>query len=344
MRAVSIAVQGAAGNALAGPLSATMPTSSPLQGWKARGVALGLGLVVAPLAVEIGYRATRAEALGPTTNPRYVEHDARLGWRYRPNARERHRAAEFDVEITTNSRGFRGTEWSLESPKERPRVLVLGDSFTFGWGVRDDETFSAGLARARPRWNVLNAGVSGYGTDQELLLLEDLLPSVAPDVVVVVFCENDRFENALDVVYGKSKPRFVRRGEALELTGVPVEESWLERTSQVWRAFQKARWERGFADLPRDAADEWRLLGDLYRAMKRRLGGTPLVVASTEARLVELPSVIEGVVHVDLRAAFDGRDAARIAYPIDGHWTPAGHALVAEELAKALDRVLGEAR
>lgn len=321
-----------------------MPIPSPPQRWKARLLALALGFLVAPLAVEIGYRATRAEALGPTTNPRYVVHDPRLGWRYRPSVRERHRTSEFDVEITTNARGFRGGEWSLETPKTRPRVLVLGDSFTFGWGVRDDETFSADLARSRPAWNVLNAGVSGYGTDQELLLLEELLPRVAPDVVVVVFCENDRFENALEVVYGKSKPRFVRRGDELELSGVPVEESWLERTSQVWRAFQKARWERGFADLPRDPAEEWRLLGDLYRVMKLRLGETPLVVASTEARLEKLPRVIDGVTHVDLRAAFADRDAAEIEYPIDGHWTPKGHALVADALARALDRLLPDGR
>lgn len=319
-----------------------MPTSSRPQRWRRRIAALALGLLVAPLAVEIGYRATRAEALGPTTNPRYVVHDPRLGWRYRPNVRERHRGSEFDVEITTNARGFRGDDWVLETPKTRPRVLVLGDSFTFGWGVRDDETFSAQLARSRPAWNVLNAGVSGYGTDQQLLLLEELLPSVAPDAVVVVFCENDRFENALDVVYGKSKPRFVRRGGMLELSGVPVEESWLERTSQVWRALQKARWERGFAHLARDEADEWRLLGDLYRAMKARAGARPFLVASTEARLVDLPRAIEGVVHVDLRAAFANHDASTTSYPIDGHWTATGHALVADELAKALDRVLAE--
>jgi hypothetical protein len=66
----------------------------------------------------------------------------------------------------------------------RPRVLMLGDSITFGSGVRDEETFCALMAQ---RYDVVNLGVEGYGTDQELLKLEREGLAYHPDVVVLNF-------------------------------------------------------------------------------------------------------------------------------------------------------------
>jgi hypothetical protein len=305
-------------------------------------VAVLIGLALAPLVAEGAYRVSRTAALSPTTNPAYVEYDAELGWSYRPHTAERHASDEFDVEVRTNARGFRGPEWNLEASAgadRRPRVLVLGDSFGFGWGVEYEESLPARLQRERPDWQVLGAGVSGFGTDQECLLLERLDPGVRADCVVVVFCDNDLVECSGDESYGKHKPRFVRADDGLRLVGVPVPYPWLERVSLLWRAARKSRWERALAANPRDPNEEWALVCDIYRRMRRMLGDRPLVIVSDQPRLARFAADEPGIEHVDLRSAF-GSDPAPYHFAGDGHWNAAGHARAAEALAGALRPLL----
>lgn len=296
-------------------------------------LAIALGLALAPCALELAYRTLRTSALSPTTNPSYVLHDEELGWRYRVGARARHRSEEFDVEIRINAQGFRGPDWP--ATRAGLRVLLLGDSLAFGWGVPWSETFGARLAAARPDWEVLNAAVSGYATDQELLLLRRLLPERQPDLVLCVFCGNDLWESRSQVVYGKSKPRFERQAGRLELTGVPVPRSWLERTSLLWCAWQKTRWERAFPTLPRDSEREWALIRDLFRAMRDELAGVPLLILSDTDELASLAREEKGLEHLDLREAF-GVDARATTFPRDGHWNGLGHLRVADALAPRL--------
>ncbi len=300
------------------------------------------GLLLAPLVAEGAYRALRTAGLSPTTNPAYVEHDAQLGWRYRPGTIERHASDEFDVEVRINAQGFRGPDWSPTSPADparKPRVLVLGDSYAFGWGVTFEESLPARVQALRPDWNVLGAGVSGYGTDQECLLLEQLDGGLRPDCVVVVYCENDLLECADDVAYGKGKPRFARVAGELRLEGVPVPFPWIERASFVWRALRKARWERESVERTRDPNAEWALVCDLYRRMRDVLLDRPLVILSDRARLARFADDEPGIEHVDLAAAF-GSDAERLHFARDGHWNRDGHARAAAALAGALRPLL----
>lgn len=304
-----------------------------------RSAALAIGALASVACLELGYRWFRLPALGPTTNPAYVQHDPELGWVYRPHARARHRTREFDVTIEINSRGFRGPEWG-EKRDGRPRVLVLGDSYAFGWGVEQVESFSSRLQTLAPEWEILNAAVSGYGTDQRYLLLLRLLPVVQPDLVIDVHCSNDGPECSSRAVYGKPKPYFVRGSANLELRGVPVREpSWLERSSLFYRAIAKELEERRSSDRIPDVERGWGLVCDLYREMAKRLDGVPLVIVSDEARLGHLAAAEKTLHHVDLRPVLRSQPE-RLTFRVDGHWTPAAHARVATELSRALRPLL----
>ena len=305
-------------------------------GRRLAGVVLGLALGV--VGAEGLYRLTRSGELGPTTNPGYVLHDSELGWAYRPGARARHRTDEFDVGVRINSGGFRGAEWPPPRAGRR-RVLVLGDSFAFGWGVDEDRTLAALIDAAEPAWDVLNAGVSGYGTDQELLLLRRLMREARPDLVVCLLCANDLYECAGRVAYGKRKPAFELADGRLVATGVPVPQPLLERVSHLWRALEKHTWERRHARRRAESAAEWRLVEALLDEMSRELSDVPLVIASERDELEAFAAARAGVHHVDLRPALAASEEP-VTYAADGHWTAAGHAAVARALRERIAALL----
>jgi len=122
---------------------------------------------------------------------RYVNHPTRLH-ALRPSQQ----AFTHDKPLRINALGFRGDEVERSKPSGRFRIVVMGDSITFGNGVRDEETYSSQLAQKLHeagfrRAEVINAGIPGYDTWQEALLLEEVVLPLDPDLVVLGFYEND---------------------------------------------------------------------------------------------------------------------------------------------------------
>lgn len=101
------------------------------------------------------------------------------------------------VPIRTNSLGLRSADVAEPKPAGLVRILALGDSVTFGWGLRGEDTYPSQLAsllatlRPQQQFEVINAGVSGYGVWQEALWLEQAGLDLQPDVVVVQAHLND---------------------------------------------------------------------------------------------------------------------------------------------------------
>lgn len=135
--------------------------------------------------------------------PRFPRHvvGAEFGVRTNePGARYRHRSADVDVGFEINAKGLRDP---LDFPYEKPpgtlRIVSLGDSFTMGYEVAVEETFSqvmeARLRAAGYPVEVLNAGVSGYSNAEALLYLERELLRYQPDVVMLSFFGNDLVDN-----------------------------------------------------------------------------------------------------------------------------------------------------
>ncbi len=101
--------------------------------------------------------------------------DGRLGFTLRPGVQVRHADRDFSVSVAVNALGMRGPERGASKPAGTARILLLGDSFAFGWGVEQDETFGARLERLLTERvgpvEVLPAAVPGWSTDQHSIYL-----------------------------------------------------------------------------------------------------------------------------------------------------------------------------
>jgi hypothetical protein len=148
------------------------------------------------------------------TNAPATEPDARLAWRYKQNVHLTRSTDGAPWELRTNSGRLRAPEGhgAGVKPAGSLRVLLLGDSFTMGWGLPADETFAARLealcAVKGQAVTVIPAGTEGYTTDQECLWLEENVKTYAPDVVVVCPYANDVVGNALSKYLATNKPYF----------------------------------------------------------------------------------------------------------------------------------------
>ena len=153
---------------------------------------------------------------------------------------------EFRTSVSINSLGLRDPERTFERPPGTFRIMVIGDSFTEGFQVEREETFSGQLERRlnerlqrareaepgvpRPeRVEVLNAGVSGWGTDSELLAWRHHLSRFDVDLVVLAFnTGNDVLENDYTLLENfrfpyPDKPHFRLEGDgSLTLQNHPL--------------------------------------------------------------------------------------------------------------------------
>ena len=154
-------------------------------------VATGVAVAIGLLAIEVWVRMEWDSSKGM---PGFFISDPVRGQRL---------AANYDgwfagVPARTNSLGFRDPrEYSLEKAPGTFRILVLGDSVTFGHGATYETSYPYLLEQRLRSWNpqvkweVWNLGVPGYNTAQELAYLHEVGERYAPDLVVVGFFLND---------------------------------------------------------------------------------------------------------------------------------------------------------
>ena len=276
------------------------------------------------------------------------------GWALRPNLRDADPYGP--ASLSSNSAGMRGRrEYSLDPPAGRTRILLIGDSFTFGEEVADSETFGHRLQELLPRTEVLNLAVHGYGHDQMLVTLREQGLSYRPDVVIVGFVQDDMERNMLGF-RDYAKPRFELVGGALELRGSPV--------PPPAETLARERFRSRFVDLLdmvhqallwRTGANQ-RRMESLTAALLDEIANESASVGAATA-LVYLPHSVEltdpavtldaerffngycrdrDALCLDLRPAFLERIRGGVPIKVPGHWHGSGHALVAEELGSFL--------
>ncbi len=133
-----------------------------------------------------------------------------LGWVLPPGEE----AFTIDAPVRVNSHGLRDDEIPLEKPEGETRILALGDSFTFALGIRFEDLYAQQLERllneryaAPRRFQVINAGVAGYNTRQELIYLLADGFAYQPDFIAVGFYWNDLVDNEAELPDIESTPR-----------------------------------------------------------------------------------------------------------------------------------------
>ncbi len=160
-----------------------------------------------------------------------------LGWTLRPNLRL--------PGESSNSLGMRGPqEFALERPPGVKRALFLGDSFTYGAYVKDDEVYAAQIGKLLPDHEILNLGVNAYGTDQQLLRWLHEGRKYKPDFVVLGFYIDDFHRNVTTWRGEGPKPRFLVVDKQLERVGrdLPPLEDLDKNRTRIAKELSGLRW------------------------------------------------------------------------------------------------------
>ena len=259
-------------------------------------------------------------------------YDASLGWFPRAS----HRATGFGSRLFVtehNSHGFRGPE---PLPSNKPVIVFLGDSFVWGYDVDASERFTEKFQARHPNWTVLNLGISGYGTDQELLLLQQKFDTYRPRVVFLMFCtETDEEDNCSNVRYwGYYKPYYTVENDQPRLKGVPVPRSErailsahpLLAPSFIVRLLVRAYCKFTLPPELHNPSPTKALLRALQEYVTSK--GAVLVVGLTCGN----PPIEEELGHLKIPFV-DVSTPLRYPDPSHGqHWTPEGHSFVCDRI------------
>jgi hypothetical protein len=256
------------------------------------------------------------------------------------------------VEYEINSLGFRGPPIVEFKPASALRIICLGDSFTFGEGVRYRDTYPARLQQllaANPKLGkveVINAGVQGFGTIEEVKLYESRCSSLSPDVVVLQFFLND----------AKPFAETIRLNKA-QTSSMPL--SPMGRISRVWEicerrtqaklfqeqyfrairdSFESPRWRESKSAIgqlaTRAKQDHFRLLVVVFPVL---WGLESVYPFSDEHALVQRVCEQASCECLDLLDTFRPRRSEELwVHPTDQHPNEIAHGLAAEAIAARL--------
>jgi lysophospholipase L1-like esterase len=340
-----------------------------------RGILINLSLVIIStlFALFLSEIALRLLGLGPLyvspERDRFWKYDSLLGWAHEPGQEGIFETPQFRTVVRINANGLRDREHSYERQGDIERILVLGDSFAWGYGVEESERFSQLLEKSMDV-EVINAGVSGYSTDQELLWYRSEGIKYETDLVILVLAGNDVGDNDREIVSTiYYKPKFVLEEGQLVPMSYPVRKtspqgrfiySLSQRSALAFFLVQRYFDLRSFsgkiqansesANTPASGmsanSEPFELTIALIDEMRKtaQLSKAKFMIVTTD-RWWNSPSRetyndfidalrSEGFLVLDVES-MPGFDPEEMLIPDDGHWNQSGHEFVAEKI-KAL--------
>jgi hypothetical protein len=300
--------------------------------------ALLLGvLAVAPVAAEV---ALRLYASYVTKRDRLFRSDTQTGWSNAPNLQTtRINAAGEEWSIRTDQEGQRPI---AQDPRAGRKILILGDSLSFGEGIDIKDRFDVKMLSFLPGTRVINTGTMGYGTDQEYMAFRNwkhLLES--GDTVLIVLNQSDYFDVLRRRFFGRAKPYFEKVDGSYVHRQPPIGlwerwSDWSRVASVVARFIEPTALETLH---PSESIEIIRfILGRIREEMPR---GVRVALAHQGTRDFLGPKLgLSSTIFCKFADVCVDLDDTLAADPIhllpDGHWSASGHRAVAQVLLKAL--------
>lgn len=309
---------------------------------------VALGLLLGGAMIELGARLTDTgdnfdiEMWKYARDLKRVSANPAIAHEHRPNSS----AILMGVPVTINSMGLRDREYTLAKPPGVTRIVMLGDSLTFGWGVKMDDTpaklleasLNAGLPK--PGYEVINAGVGNYNSTMEVAYFLDHGQRFKPDIVVLNYFINDA-----ELTPRRRNSFLTEHSHAAVLAGSAIDK--MER-----QYFGKSDWKTYYRDLYRPNMQGWAkaraAISELALYCQRN--GIKLLVANypelhqlspypfqdvTDA--IGQAARSNGVQFVDIRPAVEGLKPSILwVTPDDAHPNRTANVRIAAALHKAL--------
>jgi len=326
--------------------------SSSFQRARVKVAVVTAAILVTCVFTELGLRVYGAYA-PPVYPPRPAQPDVYqpdpdVGYRLWPSKTSPFRYPRRSgviVPVTANSDGFRNSR-EFDEHDGRARILVIGDSFTFGLGVRAEDRFTEQLETSESGWRVDNMAMPGWGLDLMVRALERYGRKADPDIVVLAIYSGDFWRlHPYFAGAGYALPKFAFAGSELVTVPYPSLRRW-HRLRLVQLLYQTA-W-----NLDRDRYDLNEALLDRYLKDAGTVGFAPAVMFlpekttsagdSRRRHFLGRWTSRNRVPYLDLTDAI--RAVAGDDIYIEGniHWNQAGHRLAATELRVFLAHLLYE--
>jgi len=334
-------------------------------------IAFVLILSVLEGAASLLFAVVRVHRATGVKEQQHSVYDPTLGWVSLPNVRLPDLYGP-GISLHTNAQAFRGDhDITRAVPAGRIRVICSGDSFTLGYGVRDNETWCHQLSVLDPRLETVNMGQGGYGLDQAYLWYKRAGLPLDHQLHLVAFITDDFLRMQLDDFVGYGKPLLGLRGDSIAVLNAPVRKRsglgrwWLAKGHMVTNLNIVQLANRVFSDPPQDRYNAARndstrtvvarIFQDLARinaAKNSRLVLVYLPGASDYRRDEPPPSwrsfvteeaARQGIQFIDLFEPLRRLPPTQIdsLYLQDGHYSARGNEFIARAIQGALAAPLG---
>ena len=300
--------------------------------------ALLLGvLVMAPFAAEA---ALRLYATYVTKRDRLFQSDPQTGWSNASNLlTTRINAAGEEWTIRTDQNGQR---LIAHDPRAGRKILVLGDSLSFGEGIDIKDRFDVKMLPSLPDTRVINTGTMGYGTDQEYMVFRNWKQHLEPgDTVLIVLNQSDYFDVLRRRFFGRAKP-YVERADGSYVLRQPSIGLWERWSNWSLVATVVARLIEPTTTETLDPSQSIEIIRFILGRIREEVpSGVRVVLAHQGTRDFLEPKLgLSSTIFCEFADFCIDLDDALAVDPVhllpDGHWSASGHAAVAQVLLKVL--------